>query len=781
MIRTHARLGLVALAGTALATSLPAFAQEAGGTKDGPLLPGDEIVVTARKSSERVQDVPISITAMSADGLRDRGASDIQDVLRTVPGLSNSGAERGLSRYNIRGLYTGASSPTTGIYLDDISLVTIATTFAGAFDPVFFDMQRIEVLKGPQGTLYGGSAMGGAIKYVSATPDLDDFGFDGAVGLSATAHGSPSYNGEAVVNVPIVAGKLALRTGLSYRRDGGYVDAEPGDVVTIARSSTPQPLYTPLRRPSLTTRSDKNINFSDTWAARASIEWQPDESWSIRPQIFHQYYEQADNSHFFLGREGFVSSFRIKQPSTDEATIYSLNIDKDLGGVQLTSLTAQFDRHFTFVRDYSYFVSSLFGQTPGLDALEPLVYPLVGYNFSDSRTSTFSQEVRLASNNPDARFKWTIGGYYSNQDDRLVQTLDEPGTELVFGTSQLFFGDTFTNTKQYALFGEASFEVVPNLEVTAGVRVFEIKQVVDAINDGPLFGPRAEVVGRKSKENGVNPKFGLSYKLTADNLLFASAAKGFRPGGPNRYPINPVTCGVALAEVGLTEAPESFESDSLWTYEVGTKNQFGDGRATINASAYLTQWDDIQQSISLSCGFGFSTNVGKAEVKGFELEGRFELARGFEIGGTAAYTDTEITETAVGIAGLEGDAIPLVPKWAATAYAGFSAEMGSGWDLRLRGEYQYQGKALYDFNDTVTVIYPGAVPGPAIANPGEFQESFEVVNLSAGIGKGGTSVRLYANNLFDVRPILDVDYVTGSDRARTIRPRTIGIELRQSF
>ena len=171
----------------------------------------------------------------------------------------------------------------------------------------------------------------------------------------------------------------------------------------------------------------------------------------------------------------------------------------------------------------------------------------------------------------------------------------------------------------------------------------------------------------------------------------------------------------------------------------------------------------------------------KAEVKGFELEGRFELAGGFEIGGTAAYTDTEITETALGLAGLEGDAIPLVPKWAATAYAGFSTEMGNGWDLRLRGEYQYQGRALYDFNDTVTVIYPGAVPGPAIANPGEFQESFEVVNLSAGIGKGGTSVRLYANNLFDVRPLLDVDYVTGSDRARTIRPRTIGIELRQSF
>ncbi|MDO9370825.1 MAG: Plug domain-containing protein [Sphingopyxis sp.] len=153
MIRTRARLGLIVLSGTALATSLPAFGQESGAANSSPQLSGEEIVVTARKSSERIQDVPISVTAISADALRDRGATDLQDVLRNIPGLSNSGAERSLSRYAIRGLYTAASSPTVGIYLDDISLVTISTTFSGALDPVFFDMERIEVLKGPQGTL----------------------------------------------------------------------------------------------------------------------------------------------------------------------------------------------------------------------------------------------------------------------------------------------------------------------------------------------------------------------------------------------------------------------------------------------------------------------------------------------------------------------------------------------------------------------------------------------------------------------------------------------------
>jgi outer membrane receptor protein involved in Fe transport len=755
------RLALTTLAGTALATSMPAFAQEAE---------GDEIVVTARKSNERVQDVPISITAVSGEALRDRGATDIQDVLRSVPGMGNSGAERGLSRYSIRGLSTYASSPTVGIYLDDVSLVTISTTFSGAYDPVFFDMQRIEVLKGPQGTLYGGSAMGGAIKYVSATPDLDSFGVDGAIGVAATAHGSPSYNAETVVNVPVVEGKLALRAGFYYRHDGGYVDAEPGDIQVAAQSGTPSPDYTPLRRPSLSTRSDRDINFGDTYAARASLEWQPDESWSIRPQIFYQDYKQADNSHFFLGREGFVSSFRIKQPSTDKATIYSLNIVKDLGSVQLTSLTAQFDRRFTFVRDYSFFVGGLV----------PFLYPLTSNNLSDSETSTFSQELRIGSSDGASRFKWIVGGYYASQDDRLVQSVDTPGAAAAFGTDTLFFGDTFTNSKQYALFGEATYTLFDGFDVTAGVRAFKIEQIVDAVNDGPLNGGLTEVSGRRSKEDGVNPKFGLSYKLAPDNLLFASAAKGFRPGGPNRYPINPDICGADLAEIGLTEAPDTYESDNLWTYEGGTKNQFAGGRVTLNAAAYLTKWKKIQQSIGLACGFGFNTNIGSADIKGFELEGRFEVVRGFEVGGTAAYTHAEVTEAAPGTPANDGDPIPDVPKWMATAFAGYSTEMANGWDFDIRGEYQYQSKATYDFNETLGVTYSDGVEG-TIPNPAQFRESYDVVNLFAAIGKNGTKIRLYANNLFDVSPQLDVDYATGSDRARTIRPRTIGVELRQNF
>lgn len=761
-----ARIGLLTAAGSALWGVTPARAEEPAKAD------ANEIVVTARKTNERIQDVPVSITAITADSLRDRGAADIKDVLRNVPGLSNGGFERGLSRYSLRGLATGAASPTVGIYLDDISLVTIATTFSGGYDPVFFDMQRVEVLKGPQGTLYGGSAMGGAIKYVSATPDMNQFGVDAAGGLAFTDKGSPSYTGEVVANIPVVEGRLAVRAGAYYRRDGGFVDNKPGDLRDTLVSSTPFPTYTPLTRDSLTTRTAKDQNRGDTFALRLSAEWRPDDSWSIRPQIFYQDYMLANTGEFFLGRPGLTSSFRIPQPSHDQGTIYSLNVEKDLGPVRVTSLTAYFDRTFNYTRDYSYFVGSVV----------PFLYAANSKNVSISQTGTFSQEVRIASSGgPDARFKWLVGGYYSSQNDRLVQYVDTPGAALLLGTDRLYFGDTSTRTKQYAGFGEATLTLLRGFDITAGVRVFEIDQMLNIVGDGPLNGGPSAISGRQSKEHGVNPKFGASYKITRDNMLYASAAKGFRPGGPNRYRIDPTLCAADLATLGIAEAPATFESDNLWTYEAGTKNSFAGGRIQLNAAAYYTKWKKIQQQVGLpTCGFGFTANVGEAEVKGFELEGRVAPWSGVEIGGNLAYTDAEITKAAPGTSTQVGDEVQEVPKWTGTAYLGYAFALTADWRLSLRGEYQYQGRALYDSTPLLPVTYANGIVG-GIANPERYRRPYEVVNAFASLTRGNTALRIYANNILNARPVLDTNLITGADRAYTIRPRTIGFELRQHF
>lgn len=729
-----------------------------------------EIVVTARKSDERIQDVPVSLTAVTADALRDRGASDIKDVLRSVPGLANYGTERGLSRYSIRGLSTYASSPTVGIYLDDISLVTVSTTFSGAYDPMFFDMERVEVLKGPQGTLYGGSAMGGAIKYVSARPDPTRFSVDTAIGAAITDGGGPSYNGEVVVNAPIVEDKLAVRAGFYYRHDGGFVDNRPGDVRVILRSSTPFPDYTPLVQDSLSNRTKKNRNYGDTYVGRLSFEWRPDESWTIRPQLFYQDYKQGDTGDMFIGRTDRSGSYRIAQPNYDRAGIYSLSVEKELGGVKATSLTAYFDRKFRYVRDYSFYIGGLI----------PVLYPFTSTNVSDSFTKTFSQEVRLASDN-DSPFKWVIGGYYSSQDDRLIQAVNTPGMSAIFGTDLAYYGNIFTNTKQYAGFGEASYALFDGFDVTAGVRVFKVEQLVNARTDGVFAGGPNAIPDRRNKEDGINPKFGLSYKVTRDNLLYASAAKGFRPGGINRDRIDPDLCRTDLDQLGIENAPDSFGSDNLWTYEAGTKNMFGGGKVMLNASAYYTEWKEIQQAIGLpSCGFGFTDNVGSAEVKGFELEARVEPVRGFQIGGTAAYTSSKITEAVPGTSAKQGDALPDVPKWMATAYAGYRTELAGLWELDIRGEYQYQGKAPYTFDTEVPITFPGGevdfIPNPILE-----RKSYQVVNAFASLSRDNMTVRLYANNLFNVHPQLDTDLSIGADRFSTIRPRTFGVELRQGF
>jgi iron complex outermembrane receptor protein len=754
---------LLAIGASAIALAAPVQAQDTAPADDS------DIVVTARKARERLQDVPISVNAMSGDQLRDRGAVDIKDVLRSVPGISFSGTERGLGNYNIRGISTVASAPTVGIYLDDISLVTIATSFSGTFDPVFFDMERIEVLKGPQGTLYGGSSMGGAIKYVSAKPNLSEVGGSAAAGAATTAHGSMSYNAEAVVNLPLVQDVLAVRGGIYYRHDGGYIDNVAGGFITNQRFSTTTPGYTPRRQASLSTRNASNQNDANTYVGRLSLLWQPDETLSIRPAAFYQHYKLANPGQFMIGEEKLTSSYRIAQPTTDKSGIYSLDINKEMGAVQATSLTAYFDRKLDFVRDYSYFIGNL---------VQPL-YPLISDNLSASRTKTFSQELRLASANSDGPLTWIAGLYYQHQDDNLYQIVTTPGATPVISTDVGYLGDTTTITKQYAAFGEATYKLLDNLDITAGVRFFQIKQKVDILGDGPFNGGLTQVNGRRSNEKGINPKFGISYKVTRDNLIYASAAKGFRPGGPNRFQVNPVLCAADLQQLGLTQAPDTFDSDNLWSYELGTKNQFGG--IMFNGALFYTDWKKIQQQINLtSCGFAFTGNAGAADVKGAEAEARINLTRAFQVGGTATYSDAKISEVVPGTTAQDGDQVLAVPKWMLSGYASYSTEVADGWRGQIRGEYQYQSRSRRQFNRTQAILFPGNVAG-SIPNQAEFRTAYQVVNAFASVTDGQTEFRLYVNNLLDNRPFLDTDISAGANRSTTIRPRTIGLEVRRRF
>lgn len=732
----------------------------------------EEIVVTARKVSERLQDVPISMTAFTGEQLRNRGAVDLKDVLRTVPGLSFSNIDRGQSKYTIRGVANSVTAPTVGLYLDDIALMTNPSNYTGAFDPVFFDMERLEVLKGPQGTLYGGSAMGGAIKYVSARPDLSEFSSSVGAGVATQAHGDPTYNAEGILNVPLVPGVLAIRGGVFYRHEGGYVDnVANADVEDRARSSTPFPDYTPLTQPSLNAQTRHDYNSGDTYAARLSLLWRPDESLSIRPAVFYQDYKLDNPGYIFDNLGTLTSSYRfLEQQTHDRGGIYSLEVIKKWASMDLTSVTAYFDRKLTWERDFSFFIGG---------PILPSLYPFNSFAHYPYHTKTFSQELRISSAaGTDTRLRWVAGLYYSNQDQTF-----SPATISTFGIGLpddlLTFLDQQLEVEQSAAFGEVTLRITEALDLTAGARAFKSKQAVTTTTGG-IIPPGTTAFA--ADEDGINPKVGLSYRVAEDHLLYASAAKGYRPGGAVEITVFPPSCDAGLAQLGYSSPPTSYESDNLWTYELGSKNEFGGRRFMVNGSVFQTDWKEIQQFVSPpGCtGFGFNANVGSARIRGAELETQISVTSALRLGANATYSDAKIVGSVPGLPAQPGDEIQDVPQWMASVYGSYSIPLNARWDLEARADYQYRDKQRNVFGATQGVSFADGGTG-AVPNAAEFQGGYELVNAFLSLSDGTTSVRLFVNNLLDARPYLDTNVGFGVSRSNTLRPRTIGMELRRQF
>jgi outer membrane receptor protein involved in Fe transport len=767
LLALTAGLGLCAIeahAQNAATTSLPTAA-----APDDMLT---EVVVTARKRSERLQDVPISVDVASAEQLQKNNVRDFKDILRNMPGVSFSGSEMGQSRYNIRGISTNSASPTVGVYLDDVSLLTISTNFAGAVDPVFLDMGRVEVLKGPQGTLYGGNAMGGAIKYVSEQPRLNETSGAVGAGVSFTEHGDASYNLQGVVNLPVVEDKLAVRAGVLYRADGGYVDnIANGAYLNYTQSTTnPPAAFAPTSSSSLSTRASKNQNGSDVLGLRLSALFEPTPTLRITPALFYQDYHQDNPGVLWTNLPGLASSFRIAQPTDDKFGLASLTVVKEMGGLDLTSLTGYVDRALEQRRDYSFYVGNLV----------PPFYSLNSPNQSNSFTHTFSQEVRIATNDPSARLQYTVGAYYSDQSDRLKQTVITQGGGAVLGTGSdvTYYGWTAFQTQQSALFGNLTYTVAPKLDVTVGVRAFRIKQ--DQANQaGGLFNGGDTTSSGHSKQTGINPKFEVAYRATSDNLLYASATKGFRPGGINTTFASSL-CSADLQNLGLTSIPNGFESDKLWTYQLGSKNQFLNRRLTLNAAAYYTDWSNIQQTILLNgCGFAYTGNVGAAEVKGIELGGQYQLARGLVAGGGLNYANAKITETSQGVSAQVGQQVLDSPKWVGNAFVAYGFEIGRS-TLELRADYQYHGSQLRDFGSTFVALSANGAP-EVVANPNQRLDSYSLVNLNATLSYDRWEFSLYGNNVFDKDPVIDFNPTNAFSQALTVRPRTVGASLKTRF
>jgi iron complex outermembrane recepter protein len=619
----------------------------------------EEIVVTAEKRSSTVQKTPISMTAISGQDLQEHGVSGVEQALQEVPGVSFASAGPGQTQFEIRGLsQDGGESPTVGFYLDETPLTPPATASNGkvSIDPNLYDLSRIEVLRGPQGTLYGAGAMGGTIKLVTNPPDPSRVYGTGESILSGTQGGGVNYTQNAMVNLPFAAGRAALRLVGTHAHTSGWIDRVVLSNFPLETNPDPVNGFYGLTRGDVTkvppTKVYKNANDEDLDSVRASLLVQPTDSLSITAAVFYQWIKQDNPNVYDSPPDTFAhyQPFDIAEPFSDQFTVSSLTANYDLDWMRITSASSYLIRQSTTHQDSSEQTQNVLGLP---------AYSIAGGGFGAvpsweaDRTRQFSQEVRLSSEGAGS-FQWLTGLFYSKYNFRQdLNSASDALTTITNGvTNKLYVFDAPTQITQRAWFGNASYEFADQIKLTAGLRYFSYSQnVLGNVSGLYLIGTLdTQHNPASASDTGLNPMFNLSYTPSDNVMLYATAAKGFREGAGN-FPIptgssgEPLRCLQDLQALGRTSAPLSYGPDTVWSYEIGEKSKLLNERLTLNGDVYYLKWSKVQEPVTLSCGLAFTDNVGDAAVKGAELEANFKLTPQIRLTQNIGYAHATYTKS----------------------------------------------------------------------------------------------------------------------------------------
>ena len=709
--RTRLNQVLIAAFSTTL-MSVAAHSQSLATSENAPLA---EIIVTAQKRDQNLQDVPMGITALTGAGLEAIDARTVSDIARFVPGLAVASTGPGQSQVIIRGISSGIALPilgnvaTVGYYLDEAPVSDISRNL----DAALVDLERVEVLRGPQGTLYGSSSMGGTIRYISHKPDLNNFSGSTDLSLSHTeGTGKLNREADAVVNIPLVPGELGVRAAAFYQGWGGYID----------RYSISPAAYQDID-PSIPVQRD--VNGARLWGARLALKYQPNDSLSIVPSVLVQKTEVDDPYTIDTPPGSLHNPIQVRfvpEPSSDEVKLATLTASMRLSQVDIVSATSYFDRNADSIEDWSKLAAYILAEAP---------FPF--YQFTRYAQTSWTEELRASMSGEHVN--GVIGLYYQRRHNGLIDNDPVyPGYNQKFGTdiASFFVTDETTKTIERAAFGEINYKLTSQFTMTLGDRVSRTAQTHTAQSDGYFNGGPSQNSNTTTSSSNT-PKIGFSYQVTPDVLTYATAAKGARPGGAQHYVPVPF-CAPDLAQLGLSTAPVKYSPDSLWSYEIGAKNRFHDGRFVINADAYFIDWTSIQQEVDLSCGFPVVTNFGKAKSKGGEVEGTFHLAHGWTLSGNAAYTDATAGSVTVGIPIQVGDPLLNTPRWAYAAAAEYVRPLTRDFELVGHLDYSYTGWTAAVFDKT-SLFYR--------------RPSYDLVNLSIGLRDlpQRWQAKLYVDNL----------------------------------
>ena len=683
----------------------------------------EEIVVTARRRAENLQEAPVTVTALSQQHLENSGFSAFEDYAMTVPGLSFVGNNSPENKIVLRGVSTGVASrdegAVVGVYIDDVPVGS------RRFNPDLrlYDVERIEILRGPQGTLFGEGAIGGVLRMVPNKPDLEETSGSLQLGVADTRYGGVGYEAVGVANLPL-SDRFGVRLVGYQVEDAGYVDnITPAD-------------------------PDKDADKRETSGGRVLVAAHPTETLELGASVLFQDSDADGKAQFDPELGNFRQQRNFQEKLGDEFTLVNLTAKLDFRGAMIESSTAWFDRTVNNLRD----ISPLVGGLPlNLDDL--------------TKFESFVQEVRLSSSEPllEGRLDWLVGVFYRDDEEFFRQ--DAFAAAL---GGDVFDSDNTLERKQISLFGEVDFKLTETLTATAGVRWFDIEQDGLNVNGGLLAGlpPGVEVVDvTDASEDGLSPKFQLSWQSTESVLLYALASRGFREGGPTGQGVPPDPATGA-------SAPTQFDSDSLWNYELGLKTSWMDNRVTLNGAAFYIDWDDIQTNFVRADGHTFTVNAGAARSKGLELELRTLAAQNLELFATASFVDAELSEDQLPPGdGQSGDRIPAVPKTSFAAGLDYSRSLAANLQGFLNLHYRYVGSSFNGFASSTGV-------SAAIADK---QPSYQLVNARFGIEHPRYRLTLFANNLFDKTAVLYFNRLVGDVRVNAEPPRTLGLQLRVMF
>ena len=723
-----------------------------------------EVVVTAEKRDSTVQKTPISVTAITGADLQSQGITDLVEVAQQVPGVSFKTSGPGQTELEMRGLTsTGGESPTVGFYLDETSLTPPAMAQNGkvVIDPSLFDLNRVEILRGPQGTLYGAGSMGGTVKLVTNQPDLQRFDVNAQGTFSETDGGGFNHTENAMLNLPLAPGIAALRIVGTNENISGWIDREVLNPFPLEVNNSTQRGNVAAAPVS---QDFTDSNWETLRGGRASLLVKPTDALSLDAGILYQSIHQGGPNTIDVppGNEVHYQPFDVAEPFEDNFNLYTLTAKYDFDSFQIVSATSSWTRHQLQTQDISEAMQDYIGGFLG----PPAAFPFstadgglgAGSISEDDYSRQVSEELRIASTG-NGPWQWLGGAYYSSFHATSHVYSYYDGFEALFGTNNLADNHRLLNIDQYALFGETSYEMPDHLKSTVGLRYYTYHSDSATSVSGVSANGTSATLSSNAQNSGVTPKVNLAYIPDDNTTIYGTISKGFRPGGPNS-PIPPP----------CTPAPEQFGPDSVWSYELGEKLRFAESRVSVNGDIYYEDWSNIQQQVAPPCGYKFTTNAGKAKVYGAELEVAVIPVVGLTLTESVGYTHATNSTTLPEAGVVSGDRLLDVPEVTSNTSATYRYPLPTSQPMSL----------LFRLNNS----YVDSIQDITYAR--NTLPSYDLVNSRVGLEADHWSAMFFVDNLTNKVALLsDTGALSANvsifNRVATNQPRTYGVDLNYKF